>query len=104
MKPIDVLARIAAITVLIFLMALIFLRFASVVWPDLSPLALSLFFTLLSVSSAGLPLLVIHLVRVAMGGSIDDAGRARYFFVFTLLTSFFAMLFAWLLAFGHVGL
>jgi len=105
MSTADILARVAAITALIFLMAWILLRFASVAWSGVSPLSHALLFSLLTVASAGLPLLVVHLAYTAMGGSAQsDAGRGRYFTVFTVLAPICALLFAWLLAFGHVRL
>lgn len=102
MSSSDLFARGAAIALLLFIASFSVLSFAYPFWPDVSPFRSSLVLSTLSVSFAAFPLLLVHLTRIAMGGTASDAGRANYLFVFSLLVPALTLLFSVLLLFGLI--
>lgn len=98
----DLFARCAAVAISLFVASFLMLSLIDPFWPKVPPFQTSLVLVTLSVSLATLPLVLVHLMRVAMGDLTGDRRRAAYFFWFTLLLPIFAVLIVSLLFFGQI--
>jgi len=99
----DIFFRAIALAILLFVVALLALTFASFWIENVSPLRQALIFATLSVGAAGAPLLLTYLARAAAGARDGNDARARFFSVFTILVVVLAVLFGGLMASGQIG-
>jgi hypothetical protein len=102
MEAIDVFVRTVAITILLFVLAVLVLTLVGFWLDGVVPLRQALIFAVISIVSAGLPILLIYLTRAAAGAASDGAVRARYFSIFTILLAGVAILVVMLMASGSI--